>query len=113
MEMNRNDKKAAAAAYKQRKAVAGIYALRCALTGQRWVGRALDLDTIQSRLWFTLRQGATPHRSLLDAWKAHGADSFTFEELERLDEEELGYARDAALKDRLAHWRTELNAAVI
>jgi hypothetical protein len=108
MAMNRDDKKAAAAAYKERKAVAGIYALRCAPTG-----RALDLSTIQTRLWFTLRQGATPHRSLLDAWTAHGADSFTFEELERLDEEELGYVRDAALKDRLAHWRAELNAAVI
>jgi hypothetical protein len=113
MAMNRDDKKAAAAAYKERKAVAGIYALRCAPTGQRWVGRALDLSTIQTRLWFTLRQGATPHRILLDAWKAHGADSFIFEELERLDEEALGYVRDAALKDRLAHWRAELNAAAI
>jgi hypothetical protein len=113
MAMNRDDKKAAAVAYKEREAVAGIYALRCASTGQRWVGRALDLNTIQTRLWFTLRQGATPHRGLLEAWKAHGADNFTFEELEQLKEEELTYVRDAALKDRLAHWRAELNAAVI
>jgi hypothetical protein len=105
--MKSEDKKAAAAAYKERKIIAGIYAVRCVPTGQRWVGRAPDLSTVQSRLWFTLRQGNNPHRTLQAAWREHGADGFIFEEVERLDEEALAYVRERALRDR---WCTgELN----
>ncbi len=59
--MNREQRKAALTAYRERKAVAGIYAVICHASGQRWVGRALDLGTVQNRLWFTLRQGGYPH----------------------------------------------------
>ena len=59
--MEREQRKAAVAAYRERKAVAGIYAVVCRLSEQRWIGRALDLSTVQNRLWFTLRQGGYPH----------------------------------------------------
>lgn len=111
--MKGEDRKAAMAAYKERKAVAGIYALRCIATGQCWAGRALDLGAVQNRLWFTLRQGGNPHRSLQAAWREHGADSFAFKELERLDDEPLAYVRDGILKDRLAHWCASLGAEAI
>jgi hypothetical protein len=111
--MKSDDRKGAIAAYKERKTVAGVYAVRCMATGQFWIGRALDLSAIQNRLWFTLRQGAYPHRSLQEAWKAHGADAFIFAELERLEEEELAYVRDRTLKERLDYWRAELNASAI
>ncbi len=96
--MKGEDRKAAVAAFKERKIVAGIYALRCLATGQCWAGRALNIDTVQNRLWFTLRQGANPHLSLQAAWREHGAESFAFEELERLDDEALAYVRDGILK---------------
>jgi hypothetical protein len=111
--MNREQRKAAVVAYKKRAPVAGIFALMCQATGRRWVGQAADLDTIQNRLWFTLRQGACPHAALQVAWNAHGDGAFTFEVIERLDEEELGYVRDRLLKDRLSHWRSALAAEVI
>lgn len=111
--MKGEDRKAAVAAYKERKAAAGIYAVRCVSTGQRWLGRAPDLSTVQNRLWFTLRQGNSPNRVLQAEWREHGADNFTFEEIERLEDEELAYVRDRALRDRLAHWRTELGAEAI
>ena|SRR5882757_9719418 len=111
--MTSNDRKAARAAYKERKTVAGIYAVRCRASGQTWVGQAPNLETMQNRLWFTLRFGNDPHRSLQAAWTAHGADSFTFEVLERLEEEDLPYIRQDLLKGRLAHWRTELGATSI
>ena len=109
--MKREDRKAAVAAYKERKAVAGIYAVRCNPTGEHWVGRAGDLATILNRIWFALRQGNHPRRAMQAAWTAHGPDSFALVELERFDDEELAYVRDARAKERLAHWRTELNAA--
>lgn len=92
------------AAYKERKAIAGIYALHCPATGQRWVGRALDLNTIQNRVWFTLRQGGFPHRDVQAAWNDCGAAGFVFEEIERLKDEPLALIRDDLLRNRLDHW---------
>jgi hypothetical protein len=69
--------------------------VRCAPSGQIWIGQAPDLDKVQSRLWFTLRFGNSPHRSLQEAWVAHGADGFAFEILERLKDEEVPSVRQA------------------
>jgi hypothetical protein len=106
-------RKAAIAAYKERKSVAGIFAIRCQATAEIWVGQTPDLEKIQNRIWFTLRQGSHPCRSLQAAWTAHGPDSFTFEACERLEEEEVVYIRDALLKERAVHWRTELDAEAV
>lgn len=111
--MKHEDKKAALSAYKERKVAAGIYAVRCAATGQQWIGRAPDLSTIQNRLWFTLRHGSAPHPTLQAAWHGHGADSFSFDVIERLADEHSAYLREAVLKDRLAHWCAELKAEAL
>jgi hypothetical protein len=111
--MNRDQRKAAVSAYRERKSVAGIYAVVCRPSGERWIGRALDLDTVQNRLWFTLRHGGCAHRSLQTAWNVHGPDAFTLDIIERLDDETLSYVRDRALKDRLAHWCSALVAEAI
>jgi hypothetical protein len=42
-----------------------------------------------------------------------GANSFTFEIVEALADEETPYIRDALLRERLAHWRSILKAEVI
>ncbi|MEF2071410.1 GIY-YIG nuclease family protein [Consotaella aegiceratis] len=111
--MTPDDRKVAIAAYKKRKSVAGIYALRCTPTGQCWVGRAPDLATIQNRLTFTLKRGGSPSRSLQSAWTEHGDSAFSFEVLEELEEEESAYVRDRVIKDRHAHWRAQLGAETI
>ena len=113
MDMQGSDRKAAIAAYKEQKAAAGIYAVRCALSGQCWVGRAPNLPTIQNRIWFGLRQGGNPHRSLQAAWKEHGPDAFTFEVVEQLEDEDSAYIRDTTLKERFDHWVKELGAEAI
>lgn len=106
-------RKAAVAAYKERKVVGGVYAVRCAPTGQCWVGRTPDLSAVQNRLWFTLRHGGFPHRVVQAAWRDYGAEAFTFEEVERFDDEELADLGDRGLKERLAHWRRTLDAEPI
>ena len=78
-----------------------------------WVGQTPNLDKIQNRIWFTLRQGSHTCRTLQAAWTTHGPDSLTFEECERLDEEETAYIRDALLKERALHWRTQLGAEAV
>jgi hypothetical protein len=111
--MKSEDKKAAIAAYKKRENAVGIFAVRCAASGQAWIGQTPNLDTIQNRIWFSLRMGSHTNRDLQSAWTAHGADAFTFEPLEQLEDEELPYVRETLLKERLLHWRTTLNGAVI
>jgi hypothetical protein len=108
-------RKAAIAAFKERKVEAGIYAVRCSGSGQAWVGRSPTIDTVRTRLWFMLRTGGNSHPELQAAWDAHGEGSFSFEVLERLDEEQTvtPYIRDATLKERMAHWREELGAGAI
>jgi hypothetical protein len=107
------DRKAAIAAYKERKVFAGIYAVRCADTGEAWVGQALNLEKVQNRIWFTLRQGGHPCRSLQGAWNTHGEKALSFAECERLEEDETDYVRNTLLKERMQHWLAELKAEVI
>lgn len=111
--MTIQDRKAAVEAYRERKVRAGIYAVRCGPSGQAWVGRAPDLSTIQNRIWFALRHGGSPHRTLQAAWREQGPDAFAFEILEELEPEESRYLRDRALKERAGYWSEKLQATAI
>lgn len=111
--MEQEKRRVAVAAYRERKVVPGIYAVRCAPTGECWVGRAPDLSTIHNRLWFTLRHGSCPHRTLQQAWRENGPEAFTFERVEELDPEELGFALDRVIGERHQHWCEQLSAGRI
>jgi hypothetical protein len=111
--MNREDRKAAVAAYKERKSVPGIFAVRCAASNRSWVGGAPDLATIWNRVSFTLRQGVASPASLQAAWREHGAESLVFEILEEISEDELVYGRERALRKRRDHWCAALGAEAI
>ncbi len=111
--MDKSERKAAIDAYKERKVAAGIYAVRCKPTGQCWVGQTLGLSKIRNRIWFALRQGDNRYRSLSAAWKEHGADVFSFEVVEEIEDIESDYLRQSTLKERQAHWLAELKASAI
>lgn len=106
----KSDRKAAISAYKERKIEAGIYAIRCAISGETWVGSAPDVSTIQNRQWFTLRQGGNTARTMQKAWNEHGAEAFTFEVLETLQDDEMALSRDRRLKELRTDWANELGA---
>ncbi|KXV35576.1 hypothetical protein AD940_02180 [Gluconobacter thailandicus] len=108
--MRTNERRAAIAAYKERKAEAGIYAVRCTASAHVWVGAAPDLSTIQNRLWFTLRNNSNPIESLQEMWRMHGQDAFSFDVIERLKEnDDPAYIRNTALRIRHAYWVGKLN----
>jgi hypothetical protein len=109
--MKSADRKAAVAAYKERTATPGIFAVRCAPTGEVWIGESPTIDTHENRLWFTLRQNAHMNRELQAAWAEHGADAFTFEQLERLEPEDTAYVLRAQLKERAAAWLAQIDGA--
>ncbi len=111
--MERSDRKAAIAEYRERKPEPGIYAIRCKASGEVWVGRAPNLPAIRNRVFFTLRLGSTPQRSLQEAWNTHGEETFAFEVLEVLDAEEVGLGWGRELKKRHADWVERLGAVAI
>jgi hypothetical protein len=112
--MDKQSRRQAVSEYKERKVPQGIYAVRCAVTGEVWVGSSPNLEQVPNRLWFALRQGGHPNTALRAAFAAHGEAAFSFEVLEEVDVADLSdYARTSVLKDRDAHWRTELGAAKV
>lgn len=111
--MKSDDRRAAIAAYKRRVIPAGIFSIRCEVTGQCWVGKAVDVSTMPNRLRFTLSRGISHHTTLQDAWRRHGAGSFAFETVETLDDDLTEYMRDRTLRERLEYWQAALQAEAI
>ena len=111
--MDRAARRAAVAAYKDRKPAWGVFAVICNATGQVWVGASRHVDTEQNGLWFSLRHGSGRQPALQAAWKTHGPDAFRFEELERLREDYPEIGRTDELKRRQALWRARLDAAAL
>jgi len=102
--MKPSDRKAVIAAYKERKAIPAIYAVRCVPTGEEWLGESRNIEAQQNGTWFALRQGAHLNRGVQAAWNTHGPDGFAFEVVERLAEEENPQFLRAELKARAAFW---------
>ena len=111
--MDPADRKAAIAAYKERKTAAGIYAVICSATGQAWVGQSQNLDSQQNREWFQLRFGGHRSASLQAAWREHGESAFRFEALDPLPESVSRLARGDELKKRATLWTARLQATAL
>lgn len=97
--------------YKERKPRVGVVAVRCAATGEAWVGATRNLDSARNPVWMSLRLGSCRVATLQAAWKAHGEAGLVFETLEELDIEgmtPLGVGD--LLKSREKHWMAELSA---
>lgn len=98
--------------YKEQKVRAGIFAIRCTASGEAWVAKTPDIDKRQNGLWFQLRMGGFPGKSLQRAWNTHGESSFVFEVLEEIREESEAMV-PLRLKEREAQWRKQLGAAAL
>lgn len=108
--MDAQARKAAVLAYKERKTIAGVFAVICTATGQAWVGQSRHVDTQQNGLWFALRQGSCRHADLQSLWTRFGEESFRFEVLDRLSENVSDMLRGDELKKRAALWTRRLDA---
>ena len=109
--MDSQDRKAARAAYKERKPAFGVYAVICSATGDAWVGDSRHVDTQKNGLWFALRHATGRPASLQAAWTQHGEAAFRFEELDRLRDDFPDFGRADELKKRRALWQARLQAA--
>jgi hypothetical protein len=97
--------------YKERKSTMGVFAVRCAATGEVWTAGSRNIDAQQNSLWFGLRNGGHINRVLQAAWTAHGEAAFSFEVLERIEDETLTpMGQLDLLKARERHWLAALGA---
>ena len=111
--MDNARKKELIRAFKEAPKSQGVFAVRCAPSGEVWVSASPNLEKQQTGLWFSLRMGGNPNKAMQAAWKAHGEAAFSFEVLEALkvEDDAPAYVIQAKLKDREAHWRQALGAA--
>jgi len=106
-----SSRKAAIQAFKERKTLRGVFAVRCRVTGSVWVDSAMNLEAAENRTWFCLRHGdAQMDKSIAAEFHEHGREAFSYEILETLDEDVIPMAIRDLLKDRKIHWLAQLGA---
>ena len=109
--MDKHARREAIRDFKEKKIIAGVYAVRCAPSGDVWVAGAPNVEPQHQRHWFGLRTGGHHNRTMQAAWNAHGGEAFSFEVLERLDDEALTpLGRADLIKARERHWLAALGA---
>lgn len=100
--------------YKERKVARGIFAVRCPASGEVWLGIGRSLGNMRNGIWFALRLGTHPCKSLQAAWNAHGEEGFVYEVVEEVDGDDMTpYMLQSLLKERLQHWQAEWSAEAI
>jgi hypothetical protein len=99
--------------FKEHKPPCGVYAVRSATTGHVWVGSFTNLDSMRTRLWFSLRLGSHRDRTLQEEWNAHGEQTFRYEILEKFDEDLCPIEVNDRLKNRKHHWAAQLGARTL
>jgi hypothetical protein len=112
--MDKQSRREALRQYKEKKPAVGVFAVRCAASGEVWVAASRNLGQQQNGVWFGLRLGSHPNRALQAAWTAHGEAAFVFERLEVLeDRDHSPLAIDLMLKDAEKRWRETLGGGKV
>jgi len=72
--------------YKARRHYGGVYTITNTVNGKYLIGYAANLKSIQNRFQFAVATGSTVHPKLQTDWEEFGAQVFTFEVLEELEQ---------------------------
>jgi hypothetical protein len=109
--MDKEKRRQLVSAYKEKKTTPGIFAVRCLMTDERWIGPSRNLEAQQNGIWFQLRMGSHRVAAMQTAWNTHGEDNLVYEIVDRIEDEDLTpYLLQSLLKERLVFWREELSA---
>lgn len=95
--------------YAERKQPVGVYAVRCAASGEAWVAWTKNLDKRWNALLFQARMGGAKDAAFQAAFTTHGEAAFAYDVLEAL-EETNEHTLETLLPERAAHWREKLGA---
>lgn len=81
-----NRRKALTNEYKERKLQGGIYTITNTINGKYLIGHAANLKSVQNRFQFASTTGSTVHHKLQKDWEEFGAQAFTLEIRETLEQ---------------------------
>lgn len=79
-----NRKKILKAAYKERRAVAGVFQVRNTKNGKLLIEGSTDVNAKWNRYRTELRFGSHRNKALQKDWRAHTEDAFEFEILSKI-----------------------------
>jgi hypothetical protein len=103
----------AAKEFKERKIARGAFAVKCGITAQVWVGSTMNLDASRNSTWFSLRHGSHHDKALQAAWNEHGDQNFSYEILEKLDDDVSPLEIWDLLKKVKRRWVEQLGASAL
>ena len=92
--MDKESKRAASAAYKERRLVGGVYSITNRQTGEKHPFSAQDLRGAENRFRFMAQTDGCTVLSLQKEWSAYGPEAFFFEVLERIEQGETQSAKE-------------------
>lgn len=99
--------------YKERKALGGVYKITNTINGKYLLGHAANLKSVQNHFQFAITTGSAIHPTLRKDWQELGAQAFTLEILEEL-EQKPGQSQTEFLDDLKTLeelWRANLDAS--
>ena len=108
-----NRRKEITNAYKKRKLCGGVYTITNTLNGKYLIDHVANLKSVQNHFRFAVTTGSTVHPKLQKDWKELGAQAFTLEVLEELEQkpEQSHAAFMDDLKTLEQLWRANLDAS--
>lgn len=86
--MDKEQRRAAAEAFKTRRRLGGVYCIKNTATGKQLIAGSSDLRGSENRFRFAQMTGSCVEYTLQNDWKQYGAQAFTFEALETLEQNE-------------------------
>ena len=97
--------------FKTKKTPKGIFAIRCTVSGEVWVGTSTHLDTEMNGAWYQLRNGLHQNKRMQAAWNQYGKNAFTYEVLETFDDELSPLLLKDHFAQRRKHWEHAMGVA--
>lgn len=108
-----NKRKEFTNAYKARKLCGGVYMITNTQNWKYLLGHAANLKSVQNRFQFAMTTGSSVHHKLQKDWEELGAQAFTLEILEeleqRLDQSQAEFMDDLKTLEQLL--RANLDAS--
>jgi len=108
--ISKEQKKDAISKFKERKARAGVFAVRSAQSGTVWVGTSRNLDAAKNGIWFSLRIGAHRDKPLQNEWNAARESALSYEVIESIEDNAPALLVPDLLKAAKQRWITSLSA---
>ena len=98
--------------YANRKQPTGVFAVRNSKSGEVWVGHSKNVDVQKNGLWGRLASGMCFNKDVQASWNKDGADAFSYEILEHIEETDP-HAIQRLMPERAQAWREELKAGTV